>query len=517
MKETTLGAEPADANIPLLSAIGVSKAYAGVPALSGADLVVAPGEIHALLGENGAGKSTLIKILAGVVAPDRASIAIDGAPVDIADAAAAYALGLRFIHQEFNVVPTLSVAENIFMGRRYPRRAGVLVDWARLNAAAGRALARLGIDHINPRQGLGDLALGDQMLVRIAAALLDDARLYVMDEPTAALTREESERLFRVLREIRASGSSVLYVSHRLDEIRALCDRATVLRDGKSIDSGPLATVTHDDLVAMMIGRRVEEAYPAPLAAPRAGTAFAAAGLRAPGIGPLDFALREGEILGLAGLSGAGQAELVRLLFGAARPAAGHMLLAGAPYAPSGPAMAWRRGVAHVPRERRAEGLVMRRPVYENVTLAHLRRQSLGGVWLTPRRERRFAAGLGAGMRLKAAGPDQPVFELSGGNQQKVVFARALGGQPKLLLLEEPTRGVDVGAKFDIYTILREAAAGGAAIVLVSSDLPELLGLCDRIAVMRQGRIDTIVAAAGLGEDALINLCYGRSAGAMVA
>src|SRR5690606_14274832 len=236
-----------------------------------------------------------------------------------------------------------------------------------------------------------------------------------------------------------------------------------------------------------------------------------------PGIGPLDFALREGEILGLAGLSGAGQAELVRPLFGAARPAAGHMLLAGAPYAPSGPAMAWRRGVAHVPRERRAEGLVMRRPVYENVTLAHLRPQSFGGVWLTPRRERGFAAGLGAGMRLKAAGPDQPVFELSGGNQQKVVFARALGGQPKLLLLEEPTRGVDVGAKFDIYTILREAAAGGAAIVLVSSDLPELLGLCDRIAVMRQGRIDTIVAAAGLGEDALINLCYGRSAGAMVA
>lgn len=501
----------------VLSATGVTKAYAGVPALRGADLVISPGEIHALMGENGAGKSTLIKILAGVVAPDSATIAVDGRPVTIEGTKAAYRLGLRFIHQEFNVVPTLSVAENIFMGRRYPRRAWVLVDWAVLNAEALRALTRLGIDHIDPRMTLGQLSLGDQMLVRISAALLDDARLYVMDEPTAALTRDESERLFRVLREIRASGSSVLYVSHRLDEIMALCDRATVLRDGKSIDSGRMADITHDDLVAMMIGRKVEEAYPKAQAMPRNIVAFAAKGLKAPELGPLDFTLRQGEILGVAGLSGVGQSELVHTLFGDIGLTAGTMVLDGKTYRPSGPAAAWAAGVAYVPRERRAQGLVMRRPIFENITLAHLKRQSMGGVWLTPRRERAFATRIGQGMQLKSAGPNQPVFELSGGNQQKVVFGRALAERPKLLLLEEPTRGVDIGAKFDIYAILRDLAAQGAATILVSSDLPELLGMSDRIAVMRDGRFDAIVDAAGLGEDDLINLCYGRTSGTMVA
>jgi ribose transport system ATP-binding protein len=498
---------------PLLSATSVSKSYAGVPALSGADLVIAPGEIHALMGENGAGKSTLIKILAGVVAPDTADIAINGERVQIHSTKDAYRLGLRFIHQEFNVVPTLSVAENIFMGRRFPTRGGVLIDWAELNSEAQRALTRLGIDHIDPKANLGSLSLGDQMLVRISAALLDDARLYVMDEPTAALTRDESERLFRVLREIRASGSSVLYVSHRLDEIMALCDKATVLRDGRSIDSGKMAEITHDDLVAMMIGRKVEEAYPPQTILPRAATAFSASGLQTPGTAPLTFSLREGEVFGIAGLSGSGQAELIRALFGDAKISAGTMSLAGAPYAPTSPASAWQSGVAYVPRERRAEGLVMRRPIFENVTLAHLKRQSRAGTWLTPRREKQFAADLGANMRLKAVGPEQHVFELSGGNQQKVVFAKAVAGNPRLLLLEEPTRGVDVGAKFDIYTIIRELTAKGAAVILVSSDLPELIGMSDRIAVMRQGEIATIVDAAGLREDDLVNLSYGRATG----
>lgn len=497
----------------LLSARAVTKAYAGVPVLKGIDLVIAPGEIHALMGENGAGKSTLIKILAGVTAPDSADIAVDGRPVTIENTKAAYRLGLRFIHQEFNVVPTLSVAENIFMGRLYPRRAGLFVDWSALNVAAGKALARLGIDHIDPRLTLGQLSLGDQMLVRISAALLDDARLYVMDEPTAALTREESERLFRVLREIRASGSSVLYVSHRLDEIMALCDRATVLRDGRAIDSGRMAEITHDDLVAMMIGRKVEEAYPPAKSATSAEIVLSVRDLAANGIGPVDLDITAGEILGIAGLSGSGQAELVKTIFGDMRPTAGTMTLLGAPYRPGSPAAAWARGVAYVPRERRAQGLVMRRPVFENITLAHLRRQSLGGVWLTPRREQAFARSTGETMQLKSAGPDQPVFELSGGNQQKVVLGKAVAGAPKLLILEEPTRGVDIGARFDIYSILRDLAAQGTAILLVSSDLPELLGMSDRIAILRDGRIDAPVAAAGLGEDDLINLCYGRSTG----
>lgn len=499
--------------VPLLSAISVSKAYGGVPALSGASLVVAPGEIHALMGENGAGKSTLIKILAGVIAPDNAEIAVNGTRVSIDSTKAAYLLGLRFIHQEFNVISTLSVAENIFMGRPYPRRAGIFVDWATLNAEAQRALDRLGIDHIDPRQNLGGLSLGDQMLVRISAALLDDAKLYVMDEPTAALTRDESERLFGVLREIRASGSSVLYVSHRLDEIMALCDKATVLRDGRSIDSGAMTQITHDDLVALMLGRKVEEAFPKPLAAPKDATIFTASSLATHGLNPVSFSVRRGEVLGIAGLSGSGQSELIRAMFGDVGTTGGSMMLHDAPYVPASPAAAWRQGVAYVPRERRAEGLVMRRPIFENITLAHLQRQSRAGVWLSPAREKRFAADLGANMRLHAVGPEQVVMELSGGNQQKVVLAKAVAGNPRLLLLEEPTRGVDVGAKFDIYSIVRELTAKGAAVILVSSDLPELIGMSDRIAVMRQGEITTIVDAANLREDDLINLCYGRAPG----
>ncbi len=470
----------------LLSLKNVSKAYAGVPALRAANLGVAAGEIHALMGENGAGKSTLIKILAGVVAPDEAAIEFDGKPVTIDGPATAHRLGLRFIHQEMNIVPALSVAENIFVGRRYPTRAGVLIDWRRLRDTARDALARLGITDIDPRLPMARLSLGDQMLVRISSAFLSEAgapaRLYVMDEPTAALTGEEAERLFRVLREIRASGNSVLYVSHRLDEVMTLCDRATVLRDGRTIDSGKLGDITHDDLVALMIGRRVEEAYPRAAAAPSEEIAFEGGGLR----------VRKGEILGLAGITGAGKSELLRSLFG-------------------DPSRAWKRGIAYVPRERRSEGLILTRPIFENVTLPHLGRQSLGGTWLTPRAERAFATGLGENVKLKAAGVKQRVLELSGGNQQKVVFAKALGGSPKVLLLDEPTRGVDVGAKFDIYSIIREMTGKGMAVILVSSDLPELLGMCDRIAVMRNGEVSEIVVAKDLGEEELINRCYGRA------
>ena len=469
-----------------ISLQNISKAYAGVPALRAVNLDIAAGEIHALMGENGAGKSTLIKILAGVVAPDTAEILIDGRPISIDSPKTAYRLGLRFIHQELNIVPALSVAENIFLGRAYPTRAGVFVDWKALRETARQALEKLGITHIDPRRTMAQLSIGDRMLVRISSAFLSDAdapaRLYVMDEPTAALTRDESERLFRVLDEIRTSGNSVLYVSHRLDEVMALCDRATVIRDGRTIDTGRIGDITHDDLVALMIGRKVEEAYPPAVAPPVAETAFEGHGLR----------VRKGEILGIAGLAGMGQRELLLAIFGE-------------------PAKAWRNGIGYVPRERRSEGLVVSRPIFENITLAHLGQQSLGGVWLTPRRERRFATAIGNDVKLKSAGPRQRALELSGGNQQKVVFAKALGGNPKLLLLDEPTRGVDVGAKFDIYSIIRDMTGKGMAVILVSSDLPELIGMCDRIAVMRNGAITEIVPAAGLGEDELLNRCYGRS------
>lgn len=501
----------------LLSLKDVTKAYGGVPALKGVDLDIAPGEIHALMGENGAGKSTLIKILAGVVAPDQASITLDGTPIQIASPAQAHRLGFRFIHQEFNVVPALSVAENIFMGRHYPRRGGLFIDWRELNLAARQTLLKLGIDHIDPAQSLGSLSLGDQMLVRISSAFISDdgrpARLYVLDEPTAALNRSESERLFAVLRELRADGASVLYVSHRLDEVMDICDMATVMRDGRSIDTGKIADITHDDLVNLMIGRKVEEAYPPVLAAPRAETVLSVEDLATRGGGTMSFEVRAGEVLGIAGLANAGQRQLLRTLFGDLPSAGGTMILAGQTFRPRSPADAWRAGIGYIPRERRSEGLITSRPIFENTTLPHLAAQSRWGVWLTPAREKRFAAEQGERVRLKSSGPGQRVRELSGGNQQKVVFAKALAGNPRLLLLDEPTRGVDVGAKFDIYSIVRAMAAQGLGVILVSSDLPELIGMADRIAVMRHGAIAEIVDAAGLDEERLLNLCYGRATG----
>ncbi|MDB5535890.1 MAG: transporter related protein [Devosia sp.] len=498
----------------LLSLKDVTKAYGGVPALKGVDLSVAPGEIHALMGENGAGKSTLIKILAGVVAPDHADIQLDGQPVEIGSPRQAHRLGFRFIHQEFNVVPALSVAENIFMGRQYPMRGRVFVDWRKLNQAARDTLQKLGITHIDPARPLGSLSLGDQMLVRISSAFIGDdgapARLYVLDEPTAALNRGESERLFTVLRELRASGASVLYVSHRLDEVMAICDMATVVRDGRSIDTGKIADITHDDLVTLMIGRRVEEAYPPAIAAPRGETVLAAQELGIRGGRNVSFQVRAGEVLGIAGIANAGQRNLLRTLFGDLAATGGSMVLAGQAYRPRSPADAWRAGIGYIPRERRSEGLVLSRPIFENTTLPHLAAQSRWRTWLTPRREKRVTSQQGELVRLKASGPGQRVRELSGGNQQKVVFAKALLGKPRLLLLDEPTRGVDVGAKFDIYSIIRDMAAGGMGVVLVSSDLPELIGMADRIAVMRDGAITDIVAAAGLNEERLLNLCYGR-------
>jgi len=501
----------------LLTLKDVTKAYAGVPALRGVDLSVAPGEIHALMGENGAGKSTLIKILAGVVSPDRAEIRLDGQPIEIGSPRRAHALGLRFIHQEFNVVPALSVAENIFMGRRYPRRAGVFVDWKRLNLAARETLEKLGITHIDPAQALGSLTLGDQMLVRISSAFIGEegtpARLYVLDEPTAALSASEAERLFAVLRQLRTSGASVLYVSHRLDEVMAICDMATVMRDGRSIDTGKIADITHDDLVALMIGRRVEEAYPPVKAPPQSEIVLSVKGLPVLTGPPISFAVQAGEVLGIAGVANSGQGELLRKLFGDAPSPAGTLSLSGQNYRPRSPADAWRAGVAYIPRERRSEGLIVSRPIFENTTLPHLAAQSRWTVFLAPRREKRLAGEQGQSVRLKASSQNQRVRELSGGNQQKVVFAKALLGKPRLLLLDEPTRGVDVGAKFDIYTIIRDMTAQGMGVILVSSDLPELLGMSDRIAIMRDGAITEIVAAKGLNEERLLNLCYGRATG----
>ena len=498
--------------MPLLSLANVSKAYAGVPAIVDASLELEAGEVHALMGENGAGKSTLIRILSGVVQPDSCIAMMDGKPARLDSPPAAFGHGLRFIHQELNVVPQLSVAENIFLGQRYPRRLGAFVDWRKINARALEALGRLGISHVEPRRKMARLSTGDQMLVRIAGTLVSDpsrpASIFVMDEPTAALTGEEAERLFAVIAELRASGCAILYVSHRMDEVMRICDRVTVMRDGRTVKTMPVAATDKKEIIRLMTGRDVADAYP-PRTSPVAETvALDVRNLSGEHVSGVAFSLRKGEILGVAGLANAGQSELLRALIGADPAQAQDLELNGSRLAIAHPGAAWRRGFAYVPRERRGEGLVLSRGISDNVTLPHLAGTSRLSVFLDRGRERAVADDLGRRVRLKAARLSQLCRELSGGNQQKVVFARALAGSPSILLLDEPTRGVDVGARFDIYTLMRELTAAGASILMSSSDLPELLGLCDRILIMREGRQHAIVDAAGLGPDGLLHLFY---------
>jgi ABC-type sugar transport system ATPase subunit len=501
---------------PLIDIRHLAKAYAGVPALKDASLAVARGEVHALMGENGAGKSTLIRILAGATTPDGGEILLDGQAVSIGHPSQAARLGLRFIHQELSIVPELSVAENLFLGKPYPRRFGILADWRALNRRAAEALKALDITTIDPRRKMARLPIGDQMLVKIAAAFLDEggeaARLYIMDEPTAALTSEESERLFRVIGHLRARGRGIVYVSHRMDEVMRIADRVTVLRDGETVATRPVADCSKASLIGMMTGRTLAEAYPARHAVPSPEIVLRISGLNSPKVENIGFELHAGEILGISGLAGAGQSELLRLLIGADSAAGGSIELKGRRLTAGDAASRWREGFAYVPRERRREGLLPRASVADNTVLAHLRSLSRAGLFRNRRAELARSGELARRVKLKAVGPRQPVLQLSGGNQQKVVFARAVLGAPHVLLLDEPTRGVDVGAKFDIHSLLRELAAGGVAIVLASSDLPELIGMADRILVMRQGRQAAIVPAEGLTQAALLTLSFGEPA-----
>ena len=511
---------------PLLSIRSASKTYAGSPALIDAALDLLPGEVHGLMGENGAGKSTLIKILAGIIAPDHAQIKVNGQPVTIKSPADAFAAGLRFIHQELAIVPGLSAAENIFLGRPTPRRAGVLVDWRRLNAEASSALEVLGITHIDPRIGITKLSIGDQMLVKIAAAFLDTkdtqvntARIMIMDEPTAALTDAEAARLFRVVRALRDRGGAVLYVSHRMDEIFDLCDRVTVMRDGRVVASIPIQETHSADLIARMTGRQLEALYP-----PKdsrindANVVLAAESLTTQHIHGVTFNLRAGEIIGVAGLMGAGKSELLRALVGADRILSGALSLSGRHIKRGSLAKSWQAGIAYIPEERRAQGLILSRSIRDNMTLPHLGTLSRGGLFINRAREQQAAEQLGAIVRLKARGTSQIIRELSGGNQQKALFARALASERKeakdsarlrVMLLDEPTRGVDVGAKADIYALLRDMAARGIGIVMASSDLGELIGVCDRVIVMRAGHQMDILDPTTLTQERLLTACYG--------
>ncbi|MBX3083399.1 MAG: sugar ABC transporter ATP-binding protein [Anaerolineae bacterium] len=495
----------------LLTIVHASKSYNHIPALIDASLELYGGEVHALMGENGAGKSTLIKLLAGVVSPDSIQLRLNDAPITITHPSDAFRAGLRFIHQELNVVPQLSVAENIFLSQRYPRRAGLFVDWGKLHQAAHAVLMHLGVTHIQPTTIMARLSAGDQMLVKIAAAFAgDNASIYVMDEPTAALTNEEAERLFAVIMQLKARGCAVLYVSHRMDEVFRIADRITIMRDGRVVTTTATADTSPPALIHLMTGRDLQHVYP-PRTQPISDSPLLEVNsLHTASLQDVSFSLNAGEIIGLAGLTGSGRSELVQALIGADRVHSGELRLAGQPLTHRDPAGGWSSGLAYVPEERRSQGLILTRSVGNNVTLPHLHYFSHFSLFLNNGHENSLTAMLGDSVRLKSQGSRQVVRELSGGNQQKVVFARAMARSPRVLLLDEPTRGVDVGAKFDIYTLIREASAQGIGILLISSELPELLGLCDRLLIMRRGTLAAMVPAQGLTEAGLLSLCYGE-------
>ena len=476
----------------------LSKSYAGIAALKAVDLDLRTGEVHALMGENGAGKSTLIKLIAGVVRADAMSVQIDGKAVSLASAKDAQAVGFRFIHQELNIIPQLSAAENILLGRRLPRRFGLMVDWRSLNARASKALAVLGVRHVAVGHQAGLLPNGDKMLIKIASALVSDdaadAVLYVLDEPTAALTATESEKLFAVIRLLKQRGAAILYVSHRMSEVMQICDRVTVLRDGTKVLSQDMAQTSGPEIIAAMTGRDVQDAHPPRRNPIGAKVVCAAKNVTTRNLTALNFTLHEGEVLGIAGLADSGQSHVLHAFLGLERPVKGSLVLQNAAV-PASPAKAWARGVAFVPRERRAEGVMLHRTIRDNVMLPHL---GPIGLLANRRKETTQTKRLAAEVSLKSTGPAQSVWQLSGGNQQKVVFARALGGNPQLLLLDEPTRGVDVGAKFDIYSLIRDLSAQGCAVIVASSDLAELLSICDRILILQNGRQSEIVATNGL-------------------
>jgi ABC-type sugar transport system ATPase subunit len=484
---------------PLLEMRGIHKRFPGVQALSGVDLELCAGEVVALLGENGAGKSTLIKILSGAQRPDAGTIQLDGRPTSIRAPADARAAGIAVIYQEFTLVPTLSARENVFLGREERR----WIDRRRERRAAADLFGRLGTP-IDPETPCRDLSVARQQIVEIARALAREARILVMDEPTATLTPPEVERLLGIVAELRARGIAVLYVSHRLEEIFRVADRVVVMRDGRRVGGAPIDQVTRDRLIEMMVGRTIETEYPRRVPCAGAPRLKVRDLRREPRVRGVSFEVRGGEVLGLAGLVGAGRTETARLIFGADRAEAGTVELDGRPLGLRRPRDAIRRGIALLTEDRKAQGLITAHPCRENFALPNLGR--LAPLGLTrPARERAALAAHAESLRLKLAGPEVAAATLSGGNQQKLVLAKWLERNCEVLLFDEPTRGIDVGARHEIYLLINRLAAAGKAILMISSDLPEVLGMSDRILVMHQGRIAGEIAdpARATQEDVL--------------
>ncbi|MER6429800.1 sugar ABC transporter ATP-binding protein [Streptomyces sp900105245] len=485
----------------LLRIEGIRKAFPGVVALDSVDFDLRRGEVHVLLGENGAGKSTLIKMLSGAYTPDAGRILAGGEEVRINGAQDSERLGIATIYQEFNLVPDLTVAENIFLGRQ-PRRFG-MIDRRRMETDAEVLLARVGVD-VSPRTRVRELGIARLQMVEIAKALSLNARVLIMDEPTAVLTSEEVEKLFAIVRSLRADGVGVVFITHHLEEIAALGDRVTVIRDGRSVGQVP-ADTAEDELVRLMVGRSIEQQYPRERAE-RGAALLTVEGLTRDGVfHDVSFEVRAGEVVGIAGLVGAGRTEVVRAVFGADPYDGGVVKVSGNRLRRHDVNAAMAAGVGLVPEDRKGQGLVLDASVEENLGLVTMRAATRAG--LVDRKAQHGAAERIAGrLGVRMAGLGQHVRTLSGGNQQKVVIGKWLLADTKVLILDEPTRGIDVGAKVEIYQLINELTAAGTAVLMISSDLPEVLGMSDRVLVMAQGRIAGELAADEATQDAVMAL-----------
>lgn len=490
----------------ILTVERLTKRFPGVTALDDVSLSIRRGACQALVGENGAGKSTLGRTIAGVHAPDKGVMRLDGRPVRFSSPQDAMRAGIGLVHQELAFCPNLSVAENLLLGQ-LPRR-GVRIDWPVLRRTAAETLKHVGVD-LDVDQPLGNLTIGQEQLVQIAAAMRVGGRLLVLDEPTSSLSQHEAERLFALMAELRGRGVTLIYVSHRMNEIFQHCDMISVLRDGRHVTTLRTADATPDEIVRHMIGRAVAGHAPAHIAKPRGECALRVSGLMSPGkFRDIRLQLHRGEIVGLAGLVGAGRTEVAQAMFGMDPQAVGEMTIGATRGIPGRPREAMSRGLAYLPEDRKRQGLVLPMSGRKNLSLAILPRLAIGPI-LRHARERRLVTGFFERLRVRAPDIDTPVDGLSGGNQQKIALAKWLAAECPVLLVDEPTRGVDVGAKAEIHALLDELAVSGIAILLISSELPELLGLSSRIIVLREGRMVGEMARTDATEDRLMRLMAG--------
>jgi rhamnose transport system ATP-binding protein len=509
-----VSADAVDSGLPdstpparLLTVTGVVKSFAGVRALHGVSFDLDHGEVHGLIGENGAGKSTLIRIISGAEMPDAGTVEIGGHALRRLDPATARAFGIAAIHQHPALFAHLTVAENIALavdGGQIFRR----VDWRARRARASDLLARIGAS-IAPDRRVGTLSLPDQQLLEIAKALGLDANVLIMDEPSASLTGREVDRLFEVIGRLRAEGKGIVYVSHRLEEICALADRVTVLRDGETVATLPRAQVTPPELIRLMVGRPLSAVFPKrPVTAGAVALELRRVSSRAAGIRDVSLTVRRGEILGMAGLVGAGRTPLAEMLFGLAPIDSGRVLLEGESVRLGSPADAIDRGIAYVPEDRRQHGIVLQMPIAANTTLAKLSAVSRRGL-IDRRAEAAHAQAYVDRLRIKTTSVDDDADSLSGGNQQKVALARWLSTKPKVLILDEPTQGIDVGSKAEIHALMQELAEQGTAIIMISSELTEILGMADRIVVMRGGTVGGTLSRADATAPAIMTIAVG--------